>query len=96
LSGRFETLLNFTTFALCLFSIICVLAVPVLRFTRPDAPRPFKTPGYPLTPLIFVLGNGWVLFNLLTSGAREALVGAGIVLTGVPGYLFFRRSLRRR
>ena len=70
----FETLLNFTTFALCLFSIICVLAVPVLRFTRPDLPRPFKTPGYPLTPALFVLGNGWVLFNLLMSGAKEAII----------------------
>jgi APA family basic amino acid/polyamine antiporter len=95
LSGKFEALLNFTTFALCLFSILCVLAVPMLRITKPDALRPFKTPGYPLTPALFVLGNGWVLVNLLTSGAREAIIGAAIVLTGVPGYLFFRRSLRK-
>jgi APA family basic amino acid/polyamine antiporter len=96
LSGKFETLLNFTTFALCLFSIICVLAVPVLRFTRPDVPRPFKTPGYPLTPALFAIGNGWVLINLLTSGAKEAIAGAGIVLTGVPAYLFFKRNPSKR
>ncbi len=91
LSGKFEALLSFTTFALCLFSIVCVLAVPVLRARRPGLDRPFRTPGYPLTPILFVLGNGWVLVNLLLSGARSALIGAGIVLTGLPAYLVFRR-----
>lgn len=95
LSGKFEALLNFTTFALCLFSILCVMAVPVLRLRRPDTPRPFRTPGYPITPVLFVLGNGWVLVNLLMSGAKEAIIGAGIVLTGVPAYLFFRRGVPR-
>lgn len=89
-SGTFEVLLDFTTFALCLFSIICVLAVPVLRIRRPELARPFATPGYPWTPAVFVLGNAWVLWNLLASGAKSALIGAGIVLTGVPGYLLFR------
>jgi APA family basic amino acid/polyamine antiporter len=100
LSGQFEALLNFTTFALCLFSIICVLAVPVLRLRRPHQGRPFKTPGYPFTPLLFILGNGWVLWNLLASGARSApdnrpspaIIGLGIVLTGLPGYFFFSRK----
>jgi len=91
-SGTFEALLNFTTFALCLFSIICVVAVPVLRVRRPDAERVFKTPGYPLTPALFVLGNGWVLVSLLSSGARSAFIGLGIVLTGVPAYFVFRRK----
>jgi APA family basic amino acid/polyamine antiporter len=90
LSGKFETLLNFTTFALCLFSIICVLAVPVLRWRKPSLERPFSTPGYPLTPALFVLGNGWVLVNLLASGAKSAFIGLGIVLTGLPAYLLFR------
>jgi APA family basic amino acid/polyamine antiporter len=91
-SGKFEALLSFTTFALCLFSIICVVAVPVLRLRKPDRARPFRTPGYPLTPALFILGNGWVLWNLLASGARSAFIGLGIVLTGLPGYLLFRRS----
>jgi APA family basic amino acid/polyamine antiporter len=92
MSGKFETLLNFTTFALCLFSIVCVLAVPVLRLRRPNVDRPFKTPGYPWTPALFVLGNGWVLWNLLASGAKSAFIGLGIVLTGLPGYLLFRKK----
>jgi APA family basic amino acid/polyamine antiporter len=90
-SGKFEMLLNFTTFALCLFSIICVFAVPVLRVRRPEIVRPFTTPGYPWTPAVFVLGNGWVLWSLFASGAKSALIGTAIVLTGVPGYFAFRR-----
>jgi APA family basic amino acid/polyamine antiporter len=89
-SGTFERLVTFTTFALCLFSIVAVAAVFVLRWRWPGDVRPFRTPGYPLTPALFVLGNGWVLFNLLATGAREALIGLGIVLTGVPFYRYFR------
>lgn len=94
LSGRFEMLLNFTTFALCLFSTICVASVIVLRIRRPDLPRPFKTPGYPVTPILFIVGNAWVLYNLVAGGAREALIGTAIVLSGVPAFLYFRRAKR--
>jgi APA family basic amino acid/polyamine antiporter len=94
LSGRFEMLLNFTTFALCLFSTICVASVIVLRVRRPDLPRPFKTPGYPVTPILFIAGNVWVLYNLVAGGAREALIGTAIVLSGVPAFLYFRRAKR--
>ena len=94
LSGQFDTLLNFTTCALCLFSTICVASVIVLRVRRPDLPRAFKTPGYPLTPLLFIVGNGWVLYSLVASGAREAIIGGVIVLSGLPAYLYFKRTKR--
>lgn len=94
LSGRFEMLLNFTTFALCLFSTICVAAVIVLRIRRPDLPRAWKTPGYPVTPLLFIAGNIWVLYRLVASGAHEALIGGLIVVSGVPAYAYFKRTRR--
>jgi APA family basic amino acid/polyamine antiporter len=95
LSGRFEMLLNFTTFALCLFSTICVASVIVLRIKRPDLPRAFKTPGYPITPLVFIAGNVWVLYSLVASGAHEALIGGLIVLSGVPAFFYFKRAKAR-
>ena len=61
----FDTLLSLTTSALCLFSTICVASVIVLRIRRPDLPRAFKTPGYPFTPLLFIAGNVWILYNLV-------------------------------
>ena len=64
----------------------------MLRVRRPDLPRAFKTPGYPLTPLLFIGGNLWILYSLVAGGAREALIGVGIVLTGLPAYAYFKRT----
>jgi len=89
---RFDTLLSFTTSALCLFSTICVASVIVLRIRRPDLPRAFKTPGYPFTPLLFIAGNVWILYNLVTGRPKESLIGAGIVLSGLPAFAYFKRT----
>lgn len=90
LSGTFERLLTFTTFAILLFSTLTVGAVVVLRVRRPDAPRAFRTPAFPLVPLLFVAANVWVMWNVIASGAREVLVGLGIVVVGIPVYAWFR------
>jgi basic amino acid/polyamine antiporter, APA family len=87
----FELLLTFTTFALVLFSIVTVAAVVVLRWRSPELARPFRTPGYPFTPLLYIVGNVWVLYNVLAFGTREAFVGLGIVASGLPFYLYLRR-----
>jgi basic amino acid/polyamine antiporter, APA family len=93
-SGTFEHLLMFTTFAIVLFSILTVAGVMVLRLRRPTLARPFRTPLYPLTPALFVLANGWVLWNVLAEGASEALAGCAIIGAGVPVYMWFRRRRR--
>lgn len=90
-SGTFERLLNFTTFAILLFAALTVAAVFVLRVRRPAAVRAYRTPGYPVTPALFLAGNAWVLWNVVASGAVEVLVGLGIVATGIPAYAWFRR-----
>ncbi len=92
LSKKFDQLVNFVMFAIIAFSTLTVFAVFVLRKARPDAPRPFKVPGYPLVPGVFVVVNAWVLWNVLARGTKEALVGLAIVATGVPAYALFRRQ----
>jgi APA family basic amino acid/polyamine antiporter len=94
LSKKFDQLVNFVMFAIIAFSTLTVFAVFVLRKARPDAPRPFKVPGYPLVPAVFVVVNAWVLWNVLARGTKEALVGLAIVATGVPAYAVFRRQRR--
>lgn len=97
LSGQFEQLLTFTIFAIELFSALTVASVIALRIKRPDAPRAFRVPGYPVVPLIYVVGIGWVLWSLLASGAKEAIWGLCIVATGYPVYwLFHGRAQRAR
>lgn len=95
LSGRFDELLTFSMFAVVAFSTLTVAAVFVLRVRRPNGARPFRVPGYPLVPALFVAMNAWVLWSVIARGAREALVGAGIVATGIPAYAAFRALARR-
>jgi APA family basic amino acid/polyamine antiporter len=91
-TGSFDQLVGFTMFAIITFSTLAVFAVIVLRFRRPDAPRPFKVPGYPLVPALFVVASVWMIWSVLTFGSlvTQALAGLAIVATGIPAYLLFR------
>ncbi len=80
--------------------IFGIAAVFVLRRRMPDAPRPFRTPGYPWVPLVFVVGTTVSLAAIVWSGVREGnfapLVGLGISLAGFPVYAVWRRLARPR
>jgi APA family basic amino acid/polyamine antiporter len=85
-SGTFENILYCTTFVLILFSTITVLGVVVLRFKSPDLERPYRTWGYPITPLIFICANGWFLVYALVWKPKESMIGLGIVALGLLVY----------
>jgi amino acid transporter len=78
------------------FLALAAAAVIVLRRTRPDLPRPYRTPGYPVVPLVFVLGTLWVVGSALVARPATTLAGVGLTLLGVPIYLTWRRVGRRR
>ena len=63
----------------------------VLRRTRPDAPRPYRTLGYPVVPCLFILSAVLVVLNTLISKPVESLAGGGIVALGIPAYVLWRR-----
>jgi len=67
LTQSFEAVLEFIQFGLTLCSFFTVLGVIVLRFTKPAHPRPYRTRGYPATPIIFLsvtfLMMGYLLIN---------------------------------
>ena len=89
--GSFERLVVYTGFALVVFAALAVLAVLVLRIRRPDLPRPYRVPGYPVVPALFVLVSGWIAIFTLYGRPRESLLGLLTVAAGVPFYLLFRR-----
>ncbi len=65
------------------------------RRRAPDAVRPFRTPGYPLTPVLFVLAAALLVWNtLFASRPRQAAIGLTVVLLGTPAF-FLWRSRRR-
>jgi len=64
----------------------------VLRRTRPDLPRPYRTWGYPVVPAIFVLFCVALLIITFASKPREATMGLVLMATGVPFYLYWNRN----
>jgi APA family basic amino acid/polyamine antiporter len=87
LTASFEKVLTYVQFSLTLCSFLTVLGVIVLRQTQPALPRPYKTWGYPVTPVVFLAISGWMLFHILRSNPRESLAGLGTLLLGFVLYL---------
>jgi len=94
LTGSLDSLGNYVGFSITLFLGVAVAAVFVLRAREPNAPRPFKAIGYPVTPGIFVLVCLAIVLNAYYSAPRVTLLGTLIILAGIPLYLFFTRRER--
>ncbi len=90
LSGTFEQLFTYVVFASWIFAALAACSVFVLRRRRPDAPRPFRVPGYPVTPALFIAAAAAIVGNTIVARPVQALIGLGIVATGVPAYFVWR------
>jgi basic amino acid/polyamine antiporter, APA family len=92
ISGRYDQLYTYVIFGMVLSYTLTVIGMFLLRWKRPEIPRPYRCTGYPWLPAIYVLvGVAWTLNTIITR-PTEAFWGAGIVLAGVPGYLYWKRS----
>ena len=94
-SGTFEQLLTYVVFSGWIFYGLGAMSIFVYRRRAPDMPRPFRVPGYPITPILFVLAAAAVVVNTMVSQPGRAVVGLAVVLTGVPAYLIWRRLAAR-
>jgi APA family basic amino acid/polyamine antiporter len=90
LSGTLAQLVNYTGFAVVLFSAIAVCALFVLRRRDGAAPRPFSALGYPWAPAIFVLASALMVGNAFWREPQPTLAGVAVILLGVPAYYLFR------
>jgi APA family basic amino acid/polyamine antiporter len=94
-SGRYDQLYTYVMFGMVLSYTLTVIGLFILRWKRPDTPRPYRCSGYPWLPAIYVLiGTAWTL-NAIVTRPKEALAGTVIVLIGVPGYLYWKRASRK-
>ncbi len=94
MSGRYDQLYTYVIFGMVLSYTLTVIGLFVLRWKKPNLPRPYRCAGYPWLPGIYVLiGAAWTLNTIITR-PTEAFWGATIVAAGVPGYLFWKRSSR--
>ena len=92
LTATAGALVNYTGFAIVLFSGVAVAAVFVLRRRAPDAPRPFRAWGYPLAPAIYAIGSAAIVVNGLYRAPGPTGAGALVIAAGLPVYLVFRRQ----
>lgn len=92
LTGTFEQLVEYCTFAQLLSVVAVVVGVVVLRVKKPDLERPYRTWGYPVVPLIYILGAGGILVFLLRYKPAFTWPGLLLVLLGVPVYFLRRRN----
>ena len=93
-SGTYEQLFTYVIFASWVFYGMGAAAVFVLR-RRADLPRPYRVWGYPWVPLAFIAFTIALLVNTLVTDPRNSLIGLGLLLAGVPVYLYYRRARDR-
>ena len=91
-TGTFNQLITYIIFASWIFYGMSAGAVIILRNKKPDMERPYKTPGYPWIPIIFILFAIFLTINTIIEAPRDAAIGAGIILAGLPMYYYWKNN----
>jgi len=89
LTATFQSVVNYVQFSLTLCSALTVLGVFVLRWRRPELERPYRTWGYPLTPLIFLAISVWMIWHLLAEQSTRAPSLLGLVTAAFGLIIYF-------
>ena len=96
LSGSYDLLTDYVIFASWILYALAIASVFVFRRRLPDAPRPYRTWGYPVVPILFLVVTAWLLINTLWTGPLQAFTGIGLMAAGVPFYFYWSRKARTR
>jgi basic amino acid/polyamine antiporter, APA family len=90
-TGTFTQLLTYVVFAAWIFYGLAGASLFVFRRRMPAASLPYRVPGYPWTPLLFVLASAALVINTIVSDWKDSAFGVAIILLGLPAYLFWRK-----
>jgi APA family basic amino acid/polyamine antiporter len=94
LSGTFDQLTTYVIFASWIFYGATGSTVFVLRKRYPRADRPYRTLGYPVVPLLFVIVAAWLVVNALATTPLESMVGLLLLALGLPYYIWIKQRRR--
>lgn len=94
LSGTFDQITTSVIFALWIFFALVGSSLFVLRRKLPAAPRRYRTPGYPVVPILFVAVAIWLVINSIKAFPVESFAGLLLIALGLPFYMYFQRHLR--
>ncbi len=95
-TGTFEQLLTYVVFIGWTFYALAAASIFVYRRRQPNAALPYRVPGYPWTPLIFIVTVAAFVTNTIVAEPRRAAIGMAVVLAGAPAYLVWRKLNPRR
>jgi APA family basic amino acid/polyamine antiporter len=87
----YGNLLDYVISAALIFYILTIAGIFRLRQTRPDAERPYKAFGYPVVPILYLIGASVILIVLFIYQTATTWPGLIIVLTGIPVYFIWRK-----
>ena len=89
--GTFEDLITYTVSIEWIFFTLAAAGIFIFRKKLKDTERPYKTFGYPVTPLIFITINTWFVINIWIRKPLHAGIGFAFLLLGLPVYFFFKK-----
>ena len=91
LTGKYDDLFNFVIFGSWILYAMAAASVFVLRRKRPDLVRPYKTLGYPVVPVLFLIGAAALELSTLRDRPAQSLAGIALILLGLPFYFYWKR-----
>jgi len=89
--GTLENLITYTVSVEWIFFTLAAIGIFIFRKKLKNADRPYKTFGYPVTPLIFIVINTWFVINIMINKPLHMLIGFCFLILGVPFFLFFKK-----
>jgi basic amino acid/polyamine antiporter, APA family len=92
LSGSFNRLTDLAVFVIYFFFTMGFVAVFILRKREPNLLRPYRVPGYPVVPIIAILGGVYILVNNLITNPMDSMLGIGLTLLGIPVYWYMTKK----
>lgn len=95
LSGEYDTLTDYAIFALTLFYALVAASIFTFRRREPNAERPYRTWGYPVVPILFLLVSGALIVQTFINTPRQSAIGVGLILLGLPVYLLIDRRSQK-
>jgi|SRR5579871_93673 len=95
LSGTYDQLVDYVIFASWILYGMTAAAVLVLRRKRPELARPYKTVGYPVVPVLFVIMATAIVISALYNSPRESFLGLAFISVGLPFYFYWRKPRTR-
>ncbi len=95
-TGTFEQLLTYVVFTGWLFYALGAASIFIYRRRTLDRELPYRVPGFPWTPLLFIIAAAALVLNTIVTQFDRAAIGLGIVLIGTPAYFIWHRRSKPR